>query len=262
MWLVPALAVGALLAARGDAAAADKCAAAKLRGVAAREATVLRCLAKVAARADSSDLAACEAAAAAAFAAAFSKAGVCQGTQGRCEQIADGCVAAITAAFADFFPSRCESVKRKAAATLAAKLLGCHTKAAQSGRPLKSGCEDRARRKFDGAMRRAGACPDGGTPRDLVESTCVTPAVSPGAGGTVTGACPNDAGTTTTVPNAETTSTSLRPTTSTSLRPTTSSSSSSTTTSSTSSTSSSVVTTTSTSSTTTTATSSTTSTTT
>jgi hypothetical protein len=258
MWLMQALAVGALLVTGVDASAADKCAAAKLRGVAARESTVLRCLATVAAKADSSDLAACEAAAAGAFADAFSKAGVCQGTQGRCEQIADGCGAAVAAAFADFFPSKCESVKRKAAATLAAKLLGCNAKAAKSGRPPKTGCEDKARRKFDGAMRRAGVCPDGGTPRELVEGTCVTPAVSPGAGGTVTGACPNDAGTTTTVPNAETTSTSLRATTTTSLRPTTSSSSSSTSTTSTSSTSSSAVTTSSTSSTSTTPTSSTT----
>src|SRR5262245_21260790 len=103
-WPVLALAVVALLGTRVDAVAADKCAAAMLRGVAAREATVLRCLAKVAARADSSDLAACEAAAAGAFGDAFSRAGLCQGTQGRCEQIADGCVAAITAAFADLFP--------------------------------------------------------------------------------------------------------------------------------------------------------------
>ena len=257
MGLVWALVGVALFGAGVDAGAADKCAAAKLRGVAAREATVLRCLAQVAAKADSSDLAACEAAAASTFAGAFSKAGLCQGTQGRCEEIADGCVAAVAAAFADFFPSKCESVKRKAAATLTAKLLGCHAKAARSGRPLKSACVEKAGRKFDGAVRRAGVCPDGGTPRTLVESACVTPAVSPGVNGTVTGACPNDAGTTTTVPNAATTSTSLRPT--------TSSTSSSTSTSSTSSTSSSVVTTSTTSSTstssTTTATSSTTSTT-
>jgi len=106
-WLVLALAISALLGTRVDAVAADECAAAKLRGVAAREATVLRCLATVAAKADSSGLAACEAAAAGAFADAFSKAGLCQGTQGRCEQIADGCVAAIAGAFADFFPSKC-----------------------------------------------------------------------------------------------------------------------------------------------------------
>jgi len=241
MRLVAALVGVALFWAGGAAGAADKCTAAKLRAVAVLEAAVLRCLAKVAAKADSSDLAACETTAASVFADAFTKAGLCQGTQGRCEQIADGCVAAVAAAFADFFPSKCESAKRKAAGTLAAKLLACHAKAAKSGRPLKSACVERARRKFDGAVHRAGACSDGATPRTLVEDTCVTPAVSPGASGTVTGACPNDAGTTTTVPNAATTSTSLRPT--------TSSTSSSTSTSSTSSTSSSVVTTSSTSST-------------
>lgn len=240
MRLVWGLVSVALLGTSVDAAAADKCAAAKLRGVAAREATVLRCLARVAAKADSSDLAACEAAAAGAFADAFAGAGLCQGTQGRCEALADGCIAAVTAAFADVLPSRCESIKRKAAGTLAAKLLGCHAKAAKSGRPVKGSCLEKARRKFDGAVRRAGSCPDGGAPRALVEDACVTPAVSPGANGAVTGACPNDAGTTTTVLNAATTSTSLRPT--------TSSTSSSTSTSSTSSTSSTVVTTSTTSS--------------
>ena len=207
-----ALAGALVLCAGGTVARANKCASVKLRAVGAREAGALRCLAKVAASGDSSRLAACEAAVVTEFAEAFAGAGSCGGTQSRCEEIADGCAVAVGAMLTDTFPSKCESLKRKAAGTLVRKLLGCHTKAARTGRAPKSACIEKGRKKFAAAVRKAGGCPDGGEPRTVVESVCVGPAVTVGAGGVVTGACPGAPGTTTTtILGAATTSSSLTP---------------------------------------------------
>lgn len=244
-----------LLCARMDVARADKCVGVKLRAVGARQAGQLRCLAKVAARGDSSRLAACQESVTSKFAAAFARAGSCPGTQSRCQVIADGCALAVTTVLTDAFPSRCESAKRKAAGTLARKELGCHAKAAKTGRAPKGACIEKARKRFDGAVRKAGTCPDGGAPRTVVEGECVAPAVVLDAKGLVTGACPSPAGTTsTTIGGGPLTTTSLRPTTSSTTSSSTTTSSSAATTSSTATTSSSSTVTSSTAATSTTTT--------
>ena len=190
MGLTLALASTILLGVAADAASADKCGSLKLKALAAREAGLLRCRAKVAASGDASGLASCEAAVTSQFASAFGKAGSCGGAQSRCEEIADGCASSVAAVLTDTFPSKCESAKRKAAGTLAKKELGCHAKAAKTGRALKASCIEKARRKFDAARKKAGTCTDGGDPRTAIESLCVAPAVALDQGSLVAGICP------------------------------------------------------------------------
>src|SRR5690349_5025178 len=97
---------------------ADKCTGAKLKAVGKKEAGLLGCQSKVAAKNDLADLSACEAKVVGKFEKAFTKAGACAGDQTTCENIADACESAVAAALTDAFPSKCEAAKRKAAGKL------------------------------------------------------------------------------------------------------------------------------------------------
>jgi hypothetical protein len=211
----------ALLVMAASPANADKCTGAKLKAISKKEAGLLGCQAKVAAKNDSSGLFACETKVMEKFGAAFAKAGVCAGDQMTCENIADGCESIVASAMTDTFPSPCEAAKRKAAGKLAKGELGCYSKAAAKSAPVDTiACIPKAQKKFSGALTKAGACPDGGSPQSLVEDNCVTPAVTTDGGGMVTDVCPTTS-TTTTTSSTTTSSTSSTTTTSTSTTTTT-----------------------------------------
>jgi hypothetical protein len=168
---------------------ADKCTGAKLKAVGKKESGLLGCQSKVAAKNDSSGLAACEMKVSVKFSAAFGKAGSCAGDEMRCEDIADLCESSVAGAFLETFPSKCEAAKRKAAGKLASGELGCYAKAAAKALAVDSGCITKATGKFSAAMTKAGPCPDGGSPQNLVEDRCVAPALAT-SGGMVTDVCP------------------------------------------------------------------------
>src|SRR5206468_1495224 len=82
-------------------ASADKCTATKLKAIGKKEAGLLSCQAKIAAKGDPSLEAECNAKVFAKFTAAFAKAGACTGIDGiesDCEGIADDCAAKVRAA--------------------------------------------------------------------------------------------------------------------------------------------------------------------
>jgi len=205
---IPLLAFSLL--ALAEPASADKCTGAKLKAVGKKEAGRLSCQSKVAAKNDSSGLAACETKASSKFSTAFGKAGACIGDETTCEGTADDCEANVATAMTEGFPSKCEAWKRKAAGKLARGELGCYAKAARTGSPVDGTCIAKARNKFSAAVAKAGACPDGGSPQTLVESNCVDPVVTTDGGGVVTDVCPTTT-TTTASTTTSTTSTTLVP---------------------------------------------------
>jgi hypothetical protein len=163
---------------------ADTCTGAKLKAIGKKEAGLLVCQAKVAARNDTSGLTACETKVREKFTAAYGKAGACPGDQTLCESVADTCESSVAGAFIDTFPSKCETAKRTAAAKLAKRELGCYWTAAAKGGPVDTvTCIPNARGRFSAALTKAGTCPDGGSPQMLVEDKCVKAVVATETGG-------------------------------------------------------------------------------
>jgi hypothetical protein len=195
---------------------ADKCTGAKLKAVGKKEAGLLTCRSKVAARNDTSHLSACETKVTGKFSTAFARAGACVGDEARCEDIADSCDSAVAALLTDTFPSTCEATKRKAAGKVAARELGCYAKAASREAALDTSCLTKAQAKFATALSKAGTCPDGGSPQATIEQDCVQPAVTTDGGGMVTAVCPTTT-TTTTTTSTTTTTTGATATTTTTL---------------------------------------------
>src|SRR5262249_16182258 len=146
--------VGALilLAVVAPPAHADKCTGAKLKAVGKKEAGLLACQAKVAAKNDTSGLSTCETKVIGKFSAPFGKAATCAGDQTHCEDIADSCDSAVASFLTDTFPSKCEAAKRKAAGKLSSGELGCYSKAATKGLPLDTSCITKAQSKFGAAF--------------------------------------------------------------------------------------------------------------
>ncbi len=223
--------IAAAALAAGSPAHADKCTGAKLKAVGKKEAGLLDCQAKAAATGapPGPGLAVCEAIVKSKFSTAFGKAGTCAvGDEMTCEDIADNCESTVSTAMTDILLPGCEAAKRKAAGKLAKGELGCYSKAATKSLPVDTVvCIPKAQGKFSAALTKAGACPDGGSPQNLVEDNCVQPAVATGGGGMVTDVCPTTTTTTTITTTSTTTTTTTTSTT------TTSTSSSTTTTSST-----------------------------
>ena len=196
----------ALFTIAATTAGAERCTAAKLKAIGRKESGLLGCQAKVATTNDSSGLTDCETRVTTRFSTAFANAGSCVGDQVTCEDIADRCVMAVAAAMTDTFPSACEAAKRRAAGKLARTEFGCYSKAAARGAAVDTvSCIPRAQGKFSTAITRAGTCPDGGSPLDLVENNCVKPAVATDGGGMVTDVCPPTSTTTTTTTSSTTT---------------------------------------------------------
>src|SRR5262249_1052312 len=145
---------------------ADRCMRTKLKLVGKKEAALLACQSKVAAKNDTSGLTDCESRAKTKFSTAF--AGPCVGDEMTCESLADDCESAVSSAMTDTFPSPCEAAKRKAARKLAMGELGCYAKAVVRSTPLDRKCLTRVQERFGTAMTKAGTCGDGGSPLGVV----------------------------------------------------------------------------------------------
>src|SRR5215813_9417304 len=134
------LAVLLSLALAAGPAAADKCTGRKLKAIAKKEAGLLGCQSKAAAKGDPSLATACNAGVMAKFDAAFGKAGSCTGAHDDCESIADDCRDKVRAALPDGVDqssaSPCEASHLKAAGKKAKSKLGCYAKAALKGQPV------------------------------------------------------------------------------------------------------------------------------
>src|ERR1051326_4653696 len=213
--------VAASLALTASSATADKCTSKKLKAIAKKEASLLKCQAKVAQKGDPSLETACNTKVIDHFTAAFGKAGTCAGVESECEAIADDCRDQVRAALPDgttpVTASKCESARLKAAAKKAKSKLGCYAKAALKDVPVDSapgGCLDKASSKFVTAFNKVSSCTGDGqaaTIEALIDDECVDQQVVVDGGGNVTDICP----TTTTSTTTTTTSTSTSTTTTT-----------------------------------------------
>jgi len=169
---------------------ADPCTGAKLKAIGKAANSIAGCHAKVAATNDLTTLEDCKIKAIGKLADAFTKAGSCAGVLGECQAITDRCEAEIDETFTDAFPSKCESVKRKAAGKLVKAELGCYAKAASKNVAVDNACILKATDKFASALAKAGACAQASTPLTRVENACVAPAVVTDGGNMVTDVCP------------------------------------------------------------------------
>jgi hypothetical protein len=182
--------VSSLLIAGAGPVHADQCTAAKLKAVSKAAYSLARCQSKVAATNDGSILEECRIKTAGKLADAFAQAGPCVGDLAECQTIASRCEAEIADAFADTFPSKCESAKRKAAGKLVKAELACYAKAAARDAALDPECITKAAGRFASALTKAGACPQSASPLDVIESGCVAPAIVVDGGNLVTEVCP------------------------------------------------------------------------
>ena len=131
------------------------CLAGKLRAVGKKEAGLLTCEAKVAARGDASTLPGCEAKASAKFSSAMARYTGCSGTTPDCETAADTCEQDLRTALPDgttpVTASPCEGARLKAAGKKAKGILKCYAKAALKGVAVDTapgGCVDKVETKF------------------------------------------------------------------------------------------------------------------
>src|SRR5213593_3770759 len=198
--LLAILAIGA-----NTASAGGGCVDGKLKALVKKEASLLKCQAKNAAKPDTAKLAACESKASGKFGPACSAAGVCSGNCTTCENNADACETNVSAAITD-------SAKLKAASKLVKGELKCYTKAAAKSVPVDTvKCLPKAQGKFAAAGGTAGE-------QNTIETDCVDNNVTTDGGGSpptgnVTAICGGGGGgtttTTTTSPGGSTTTTTI-----------------------------------------------------
>lgn len=155
-------------------ARADTCDTVRAKAVGRLECGLLNCQAKAAVTNDGSRLEACTAKAQAKFSRAW-PAGGCPDDGTACSEAAAACESAMVRLLADTPPSKCEARKRRAAGKLARAELDCYARTGPNA--VDVACIEKAQNKFDRAVAAAGACPDGGAPRDAVEQSCVSPAL-------------------------------------------------------------------------------------
>jgi cysteine-rich repeat protein len=183
----------------GTAGAAGGCLDGKLKALGKKEASLLKCQAKNAAKPDTVKLGECEAKASGKFGPACSAAGVCSGDCTTCENLADACESNVSAAITD-------AAKLKAASKLTKGELKCYTKAAAKGEAVDTvKCLPKAQSKFGAAGGTAGE-------QNTVETNCVDNVVTTDGGGSpptgnVTAICGAAGATTTTTTAGSTTTT-------------------------------------------------------
>jgi hypothetical protein len=199
---IPRLAIGLaavlpIMLAAGNAAA-DKCASAKLKAVAKREAGLLSCQAKVAGKGDPTLQTACDGKVMTKFDAAIMHAGTCMlPVQSDCVDIADNCRTDVRVALPDGTnttnASKCEASRLKAAGKNARAKLNCYAKAAQKDVAVDSGCLSKADTKFTASFNKATGCTGDGQATaiaSLISSECATQQVLLDTAGKVTAICP------------------------------------------------------------------------
>src|SRR5579862_1502491 len=162
------LAVVAAFAMGTGTARAARCLAGKLKAIGKKEAALLKCQAKDAAKPNPTKLSACERKVRGKFGPACSKAGACAGDCNTCEANADGCETSVRAALGS------NATLLKSASKLVKCEIKCYTKAAAKSLAVDTRiCIPKAQGKFNGNA----------TQRTTVEQDCVDDQVLADGGG-------------------------------------------------------------------------------
>ena len=192
---VPLVVFALVAVARGASSPQGRCLSAKLKAIARKEAGLLSCFAKVAAKGRATTLGACVQKVHGRYVAAFTKAGSCGGDDITCECLAENCAIDVRLALPDAGPSRCESARLKAALREAARMIGCNARGAAKGLIVDQACIRKAQTKYRGAFARATGCTgDQTTVETIVGEKCVAEVgADPIGGGTVSELCTSHA---------------------------------------------------------------------
>jgi hypothetical protein len=192
------VALGAFLIALGGSRtsnAQSECLSAKLEAIGQREARLLFCLAKVAARGRATTFGACDQRARIRYAAAFGRAGSCDGDRTQCECLAENCAVDLRVQLSDPGPSKCEAARLKAAGKEAIGKVHCNVKALREGLVVDQTCTRRAEKKFQAAFAKTRRCAgDQSTAEAIVNAECVAALGGDATGGgMITDICTSDA---------------------------------------------------------------------
>src|SRR5262249_45355696 len=144
----------------GGTARADKCTRAKLTDLARKEARLLACHEKAAAKGDATLLGPCLAKIETRYVAAFANAGTCDGEQTTCACLADKCATAVRVALPERGPSTCEAARLKAAARRASAKLLCNARAVRAGIPVSAACLRKAEARYQASFKATGCSGD------------------------------------------------------------------------------------------------------
>jgi len=192
------VAFGAFLIALGGSRtsnAQSECLSAKLEAIGQREARLLFCLAKVAARGRATTFGACNRRAGIRYAAAFGRAGSCDGDRTECECLAENCAVDLRVLLSDRGPSRCEAARLKAAGKEAIGKVRCNVKALREGLIVDQTCIQRAEETFRSAFARTRRCAgDQAATEAIVNAECVAALGGDATGGgMITDICTSNA---------------------------------------------------------------------
>ncbi len=226
-----AMSVFALMVFGATRASADTCTGKKIKAIGKKEKSLLACSAKEATRGTAAVQPACNMKASDKFTAAYNNPTGCTTPPAtQCESIADDCQAKLRAALPDgdgTTPSKCESVRLKAAGKKASAKLSCYAKAAARDVAVDPNCLTKAETKFSTTYNKVTGCAtDGPTGESNTEAKiddeCVNQLVTVDGMNKVIAICPTTTTTTTILPPTTTltlpvttTSTTAAPTTTT-----------------------------------------------
>jgi len=187
-----AVALVAVVVIGAGTARAASCVVGKLKAVGKKEAGLLKCQAKNAARPDPTRLSTCESRCMVKFGRACSKAGACAGDCSTCESNADSCETNVRAALGP------NATLLKSASRVVKAEMRCYMKAAARSVAVDTGvCIPKAQAKFAGSV----------TLRTTVEQDCVDGQVVTDGGGTPPAGAVTDLCASTTTTSTTTTST-------------------------------------------------------
>jgi hypothetical protein len=175
--------------------AQDKCLRRRLKAFADKEAGLLSCFARVAARGNARSLRTCLQKGQGKYAAAFTRSGACSGDREICECLAENCAIAVREALPDLGPSKCEAARLRAAGKVAAGKLRCNARANARGSPVDTDCIRKVEARYQSAFGRTTGCTgDQATVQTIANLRCVSDlGGDPTGGGTVSGLCTSHA---------------------------------------------------------------------
>jgi hypothetical protein len=173
----------------------SKCLRAKLRAIGKKEAGLLSCFARVAAKGHANTLGACVQKGEHKYTAAFAKAGSCSGDRTICDCLAENCAIAVRVALPDAGPSHCESARLRAAGKKAAGKLSCNAKAAARGLTVDRACIQKVEARYRAAFAKTTGCTgDQATVETIANQRCVGEVgADPTGGGTISALCTSHA---------------------------------------------------------------------
>jgi hypothetical protein len=169
----------------------SRCLSGKLAAIGKKEAGLLSCLAKMAAKGRATTFGACIQKAARKFAAAFAKAGSCDADRTICECLAENCAITVRVSLPDAGPSKCEAARLRAAGKRAIGKVRCSVKAATEGLTVDQACIQNVEARYQAAFAKTSGCTGEQTTVEvIVDEQCVgAVGADPTGGGTVSDLC-------------------------------------------------------------------------